>query len=137
MTRIYNKKSQILKRKILRKNMTPAETLVWNKIKDKKLGGHKFRRQYSVGRYVLDFYCPTKKLAVEIDGGYHKLADAKLYDPVRQSEIESLGIKFIRFSNNDIENNIEKVLKEIKRACRITPSHLSSKAPLLTKERET
>jgi len=76
-------------------------------------GGYKFRRQYGVNKYVVDFYCPKLKLAIEIDGDSHFGNQAIKYDQKRQSYIESFGIKFLRFTNNDIYNNIDEVLEVI------------------------
>lgn len=115
MGRIYNRKQENEKRKILRHNMTKAEVLMWLQIKGKKINGFKFRRQYSVGSYVLDFYCPKLKLAIEIDGATHITDDEKEYDVQRQEEIESLGIKFLRFSNLEIYENLSNVLDRIKK----------------------
>ncbi|MEK7559690.1 MAG: endonuclease domain-containing protein [Patescibacteria group bacterium] len=113
MTRIYNKKSQTAKRKFLRGKLSLSEIALWKKLKTKKLGGYKFRRQYGFGRYVVDFYCPALKLAIEIDGPYHKFGEMKEYDPERQVFIESFGVKFLRFSNEDVSRNLLLVLSKI------------------------
>ena len=114
MTKIYNKKSQTTKRKLLRKKLTPTEIVLWKHLKTKKLNGYKFRRQHGFGRYVVDFYCPDIKLAIEIDGEYHKSLDMAEYDPERQIFIESFGVKFLRFSNEDILQNLPLVLETIR-----------------------
>lgn len=114
MTRFFNKKSQTIKRRLLRKNLQKAEIELWLRLKNKKLGGYKFRRQYSVDRYVIDFCCSELKLAIEIDGPYHNTDDMKIYDNSRDTFIKSLGIRILRFSNADIENNIENILLKIK-----------------------
>src|SRR5688500_2642026 len=81
----------------LRKNLTPAEAALWNRLKNSKLEGRKFRRQYGIGKYVLDFYCPSEKLAVELDGAGHcSVADVH-YDNERKRFIEHFGIRIIRF----------------------------------------
>lgn len=113
MTKLFNKKSQTPRRKLLRRNLSKAEILLWLQLKNKKINGHKFRRQYSVGRYVVDFYCPELKLAVEIDGGYHLADDAREYDEIRQKNIESYGIRFLRFSDKEVMKNIFGVIKSI------------------------
>ena len=97
--------------RMLRKLQTPAEKLLWDAIKNRKLSGLKFRRQYPIRSYILDFYCPEFRLAVEIDGGIHILQ--KDYDEYRQRELEDTGIIFIRFSNDDVIFNLEKVLEKI------------------------
>lgn len=117
MTKVFNKKSQTAKRKLLRNNLSKEEILLWIELKNKKLFKYKFRRQYSVGRYVIDFYCPELKLAIEIDGGYHFTDDIKEYDGARQKYIESFGIKFLRFSNNEVLVNLPKVLRKIIKTC--------------------
>ncbi len=75
----------------------------------------KFRRQYSVGRYILDFYCPEARLAVEVDGDSHFGDGAERRDAVRQQYIESFGIAFVRCTNGDVYGNLEGVLEEIER----------------------
>jgi len=113
MTKIFNKKTETIKRKILRNNMPLPEIILWSRLKSKQLGGYKFRRQYGIGRYVIDFYCPALKLAIEIDGDSHFIDDVKEYDRDRQIFIESLGVKFLRFTNSDIMNNLDSVLAQI------------------------
>ena len=112
--KIYNRTSDKGKRNILRNHMTDTEIILWSHLKNKQLEGFKFRRQYSVGSYVLDFYCPKKKLAIEIDGTGHYTSEGKEYDRVRQFEIEQLGIEFIRFSNIDIKKNLYSVIHEVR-----------------------
>lgn len=118
MTKIYNKKSQTPRRKLLRRNLSKAEVMLWLQLKNKKINGHKFRRQYSVGRYVIDFYCPVLKLAIEIDGGYHLAEGAPEYDQIRQRYIESYGIKFLRFSDKEVINDLPKILRHISRVAK-------------------
>ncbi|MDZ4711343.1 MAG: endonuclease domain-containing protein [bacterium] len=92
--------------------MTPAEKLLLNKLRKRKINGLRFLRQYSIHKYVIDFYCPEIKLAVEVDGDILYLPDNVEYDMTRQTEIEFYGIRFIRFTNqDDIENINEVVLK--------------------------
>ncbi len=113
MTKLFNKKSETEKRRLLRNNMPPAEWILWKKINNKQLSGYKFRRQYSIKQFVIDFYCPELKLAIEIDGDSH--IDAMEYDNNRQKYIESFGIKFLRFTNLEIYENLDKVVEEIKK----------------------
>jgi len=117
MTKIFNKKTEITKRKFLRNNMPLQETILWSRLKNKQLGGYRFRRQFSIGRYVVDFYCPALKLVIEIDGDSHFVNDAEKYDKIRQNFIESLGIKFLRFTNLDIINNLNSVSEKILQTC--------------------
>ncbi len=113
MTQLYNKTSEKAKRQILRKNMPKAEEIIWSKLRAKQIEGCKFRRQYSVDKFVLDFYCVELKLALEIDGDSHYLEGAEEYDRERQIFIESFGIKFLRFTNNDVYENLDGVVQVI------------------------
>jgi very-short-patch-repair endonuclease len=113
MTEFFNKATEKEKRRQFRNNAPQAETMVWSKLKGKQLLGYKFRRQYSVGPYVIDFYCPALKLAVEIDGDSHFEEGAKDYDCPRQSFIESFGIRFLRFTNEEVYRNLNGVLAAI------------------------
>lgn len=90
--------------------MTPEEVILWNNIKDKKLG-YKFRRQYSIGEYIADFYCLEKKVVIELDGSQH--LENKEYDTIRENYMKSLGITTLRFWNADIKNNINGVIMKI------------------------
>jgi very-short-patch-repair endonuclease len=103
-------------RKYLRNGATPAEWKLWHYLKGKQLEGRKFRRQHSVGKYVLDFYCPGERLAIELDGEIHNSPEAKAYDAERDQWISSFSITILRFKNDEVFNNIEEVLDEIKKA---------------------
>jgi len=113
MTKAFNKASEKQKRKMLRSNMPKAEVILWSKLKGKGLMGYKFRRQYSIGSFVIDFYCPKLKLAIEVDGDSHFIEGAEDYDKERQAIIEAYGIKFFRFTNKEICENIEGVLTSV------------------------
>ena len=115
MTQFFNKTSEKEKRRSLRNNMPPIEALVWSRLRYNQVLGYKFRRQYSVGPYVIDFYCPALKLAVEIDGDSHFVTDAIENDERRQAFIESFGIHFLRFTNRDVNRQLEAVLEKIYR----------------------
>jgi very-short-patch-repair endonuclease len=82
-------------------------------LKDKRLG-YKFRRQHSVGGYILDFYCKEKKLVVEIDGEIHRTKENREYDDVRDKFFKELGYKVLRFPNKQVEENVKEVVKIIK-----------------------
>lgn len=110
MTIFYNKTKNLTKRILLRRSQTPQETMLWSKLRNNQLG-FKIKRQYSVGPYVLDFYCPSKKLAVEVDGSQH--LEDKEYDILRSSYLSMFGIKVIRFWNNEINVNIDGVILKI------------------------
>jgi very-short-patch-repair endonuclease len=99
---IYNKLESKNLRKYLRKNSTKAELLLWKQLRGKKLNDTKFKRQFGVDKYVLDFYCPEVKLAIELDGEPHTGKDAIEYDKIRTAFLNSIGIKVIRFKNEDL-----------------------------------
>lgn len=113
MTIIFNRTSERVKRKALRKAMPKAEVILWAYLKNKQLYGYKFRRQYSVGPFIIDFYCPRLKLAIEIDGPTHFTKQVEKYDFQRQKYIESFGIRFLRVTNLDIYENIDGVIEGI------------------------
>ncbi|MBI4128324.1 MAG: endonuclease domain-containing protein [Parcubacteria group bacterium] len=100
-------------RKGLRKNQTDAERLIWNLVRSGQIQGLKFFRQYSVGPYVLDFYCPYLRLAIEIDGGQHNEMTEKFKDENRTRYPKALNIRVIRFWNNDVLANKEGVYEQI------------------------
>jgi very-short-patch-repair endonuclease len=95
--------------------MPPAELILWSKLKKRQLHTQKFRRQFSVGPYVVDFYCPALKLAVEIDGDSHFQPGEQVRDGQRQEYIESFGIQFLRFTNMEVRENLRGVLETIHR----------------------
>ncbi|EPR65653.1 N-6 DNA methylase [Cyclobacterium qasimii] len=101
-------------RKELRNNLTPAEASLWTLLQNKKLDGRKFRRQHSVGNYILDFYCPSEKLAIELDGQGHFNEVQAEYDRERDLFINAFGIKVLRFENKEVFENTESVLNAIK-----------------------
>jgi very-short-patch-repair endonuclease len=97
--------------------MTPAEAAFWRIVKNSKIDGLKFRRQHSVGRYVLDCYCPAEKLAVELDGTVHFGPHAVLHDHERKLFLQFFGIKVIRFENKLVFEELQHVLDKIRAAC--------------------
>lgn len=103
-------------RRELRKNATLFEALLWERLRGSQLEGRKFRRQHSVGVYMLDFYCPAERLCIEIDGSVHNQSGAILHDKERDDTLAQLLIRTIRFTNKEIETDIESVLNKIK-AC--------------------
>ncbi len=110
MTLINNKIYSKDKRRYLRNNATYVERTLWQYLKGKKLKGYKFRRQHGLGLYIVDFYCPQAKLVIEIDGDSHYTDASIMYDKKRQRYIESLGIKIIRFTNDEVRDNLSEVL---------------------------
>ena len=117
MTKIFNHTSKKKQRRYLRSNMPTAEILLWSKIKSKQLKGLKFRRQYSIGDYIVDFYCPNLKLVIEIDGDSHAGEAAQQSDQERQKYIEGFGFLFLRFTNQEIYKNLDGVLGKIAEKC--------------------
>ena len=92
--------------------MTKAEILLWMELKNKGLG-ERFLRQYSIKSYIVDFFCSSLRLAVEVDGVTHSTEEEIEYDKKRQSEIEELGIIFLRFTNPEVYEEMHKVLESI------------------------
>jgi len=99
--------------KALRKRMTPSEAILWDNLRNRKLFNTKFRRQHPIERFIVDFYCPAKKIVIELDGGIHDDPDQKEYDIGRSAEIEKYDIKIIRFKNEEIIDDLDKTLKKI------------------------
>lgn len=113
MIQIYNRRTEKDLRRKLRLKVPIAEKLLWARIRNHQLVGLKFRRQYSVERYVVDFYCAELKLAIELDGDSHGTPDAIANDPIRQATVESYGIQFLRFPNVELYENLDGVLEMI------------------------
>lgn len=113
MTLIFNKKEMKERRRALRKNMTSAEALLWKALRNRRLAGCRFERQYNIGNYIVDFYSPQAKLAIEVDGPIHEAPDTVEYDKVREEDIKGLGIHMLRFKNEEIESRIGGVLNLI------------------------
>ncbi len=101
-------------RKELRNNLTPAEATLWKTIKNKNFEGKKFRRQQSIGNYILDFYCPSEKLAIELDGEFHFNDHAREQDGLRKKYLNQFGIRVLRFENKAVFEDLEWVLGVIK-----------------------
>jgi very-short-patch-repair endonuclease len=114
MTKHYNKKTEQEKRRSLRKNMTYCEKIVWLHLRKKQLG-YRFLRQYSVDHFVIDFYCPELKLAIEIDGDVHEIPEQIDYDKSRQKYLEAFGIKFVRIKNEEFLGNPNKAFDKIEK----------------------
>ena len=116
----------------MRHEMTWAEKALWRELRDRKLAGVKFRRQQPLGPYILDFYCPDLKLAVELDGGQHDFDEERSHDLARTKFLEELGLKVLRFWNSQVRENLPWVLELIRRETRVggipspTPSPQSS-----------
>jgi very-short-patch-repair endonuclease len=118
---IHNRPILKSRRKELRNNVTPAEKLLWSRLQRSNLGGYKFRRQHSVGSYILDFYCPAARLAIELDGDSHFSDDAIAYDQERTAYLNALRIKVLRFLNTEVYVDIEVVCERILEEIGTTP----------------
>jgi very-short-patch-repair endonuclease len=96
------------KARALRKNMTDAEQHLWQYLRRRQINGYKFRRQFPIGQYVVDFVCLERKLVIEIDGGQH--LEQQEYDAKRARFLESNGFRVVRFWNNELLTETEAVL---------------------------
>jgi len=99
--------------KSLRKNPTSAENILWMKLKNRQVAGAKFRRQHPLRFYIADFYCHEHRLVIEIDGDVHFDEHQKEHDVNRSAELERFGLHILRFTNDQILNSIEDVIKSI------------------------
>jgi len=115
MARIYNRTTEKPRRQLLRREMPRAEKILWSKLRGRQMLGYKFRRQFSVQTYVVDFYCAPARLAIEIDGDSHFQKGSPARDEARQAAIQSFGIDFLRFRNVEVFEHLEVVLGAIER----------------------
>ena len=111
---IHNKKELKNLRRELRKNLTPAEARLWKFLQNSQLEGRKFRRQHSIGRYIIDFYCPKEKIAIELEGNVHFNPVNEQYDLLRTEFLNSYNIKVVKFENKEVFEKIEIVIEIIK-----------------------
>ncbi|TVR28483.1 MAG: DUF559 domain-containing protein [Balneolaceae bacterium] len=107
---MLNPKKTKKQRQYLRRNMTKWEVRLWNDLKGKKMFGFKVRRQYGIENYVIDFYCPKLKLAIEVDGDVHYFKNKMDIDVRKKNKLTEEGIKLIRLKNEDLEDDYESVL---------------------------
>jgi very-short-patch-repair endonuclease len=98
----------------LRKEHTESEEILWQALRGRKLDGRKFRRQNPIGAFVVDFLCAEENLVIEVDGAIHE--QQREVDALRQEIIESLGLRFLRFSATEVEHDLNSVLATIKRS---------------------
>jgi len=106
---VHNKRSLLDIRRTLRVNSTSAEEILWEEIRNKKLNGLKFKRQHSIGNYVVDFYCASKRLIIELDGEVHNTEEQKEKDQHRDQNLTEMNFKILRISNSQVFNDIETV----------------------------
>ncbi|MEI7603891.1 MAG: endonuclease domain-containing protein [bacterium] len=114
MSEFLNKSDQKITRKKLRNQLTPYESKLWIYLKNRQLLGYKFRRQYGIGKYIVDFCCVEKKVVIELDGILHMNNNIAENDKKRDLILIKLGYKVLRYSNKEIMNSLENVLESIK-----------------------
>lgn len=110
---LHNKPELLKYRKALRNKSTSAEATLWKCLQKRQLGGFKFRRQHSVGNYILDFYCPDKRIAIELDGARHFTPEGRKKDNKRDLNLKAQNISVLRFENKLIFENQSMVLDAI------------------------
>ncbi|TCZ74722.1 endonuclease domain-containing protein [Flaviaesturariibacter aridisoli] len=96
-----------------RRAMTPAESALWQRVRKRQLGGHKFRRQHIIGRYIVDFVCLEQKLVLEVNGGYHLEGDQPQRDAERSSDLRDSGFTVLDFTNEEVLTDMPSVLARI------------------------
>jgi very-short-patch-repair endonuclease len=124
MSTTFNKPGSKTRRKYFRKNPTKAERLLWQKLRGSNLAELKFRRQYGVYNYILDFYCPQYRVAIEIIGDVHGYKSRINTDTIRQRRIEALGIRILTYTNGQIIDGMDDVLNDILSNLPLTPSFI-------------
>ena len=114
MAYLYNDQKIKAKRRALRNNMPEAERKLWYYLRNKNLKGYKFRRQFSIDNFIVDFFCPKLKLAIEVDGDSHYIdSRATEYDKKREKLLTGQKVKILRFTNTDVDQNIDSVIEKI------------------------
>ncbi len=106
----------------LRQNQTEAEIQLWRQLRNRNLAGYKFRRQYTIEPYIVDFLCFSHSLIIELDGGHHNEEQQIIYDKKRSDYLESKGFVILRFWNNQVLGEMEAVLDEILISLEASPS---------------
>jgi very-short-patch-repair endonuclease len=109
------------RRRLLRRNATPAEQVLWRLLRSRQLEGYKFRRQQEAGPYILDFYCAASRLAVEVDGSQHYTPLGLADDAERTAYLAALGVRVLRFTNREVLTSAEGVGATLMRALEETP----------------
>ena len=112
--RIHTKKSLEYYRRKLRSNSTPAEKYLWSHLKSKQLDGLRFQRQHSIRNYIVDFYCASIGLIIELDGEIHNHPEARDQDERRDQDLEELGFTILRFENKMVFENLEHIFEWIR-----------------------
>lgn len=120
--KVFNRDETKEHRRQLRKSQTEAERILWRKLRNKQMHGYKIFRQYGIGLYIVDFYCPETKFVIEVDGGQHFSEKQQSYDKQREDFMKGLGLRTIRITNNDVFKNMEAVLRAIENELPLAPS---------------
>jgi very-short-patch-repair endonuclease len=116
----YGAKPRIFRKaKVLRDNMTPSEKKLYEKLRNNQMLGLRFKSQHPIDQFIVDFYCHSLKLVIEVDGEVHDLKRTKDNDDNRTFELEKFGLTVIRFNNKDVINNIDSVVQKIMSICRV------------------
>lgn len=110
---IYNEKILESRRRDLRVKQTEAEKILWQKLRNRQINGFKFFRQYSIGKYIADFYCSELRLVIELDGSHHYEENVFEYDKIREEFMKSLDIQTIRFNNLDVFKSLDEVMERV------------------------
>ena len=118
MDKIFNKTEYTQRRQTLRNNMTAPEQRLWQILRNQQMGV-KFRRQHGIGHYIVDFYCPEKKLVIEVAGNSHSTEEAQHYDKVREDFMLSLQITTMRFTNHDVMTNLDAIYQQIEKQIKV------------------
>ena len=121
----HNQQEQTLLRKTLRNNATAPEALLWMKLKGKQIDGLKFRRQFGVGPYVIDFYCPELRLGIELDGEIHNRFDTEMHDNIRTAFLRENRITLLRYKNEVVYQNVDAIVEDIRQFHRNTLNQAS------------
>jgi len=125
----YNRKKHLKLRIKLRRKQTPAEAALWEELKNRKFLNLKFYRQFGVGQFIVDFFCPKLKLSIELDGGHHKKTDQREYDAIRTKYLKGEGIMELRFENVAVTTTLPRVLKIIRTAAERRSKQLADSSP--------
>lgn len=115
-----NPKSTKMLRRSLRNNATASEQRIWTKLRCQQLGT-KFRRQYGIGPYIVDFYAPSYRLVIEIDGDSHFNESSYAYDQARTDYLEQFGIRVLRYTNEEVQTQLYDIIEDICRHLNTPP----------------
>jgi Uncharacterized protein conserved in bacteria len=110
----------------LRKGMTDAEKILWSRLSNKRLHGYRFKRQHPIQNFIADFYCHKAKLIIEVDGRIHEQPQQILHDQERTARIKEAGCRILRFTNNEVKNQIDTVVHAIELELKVASSDATS-----------